>query len=115
DQGFQFEVAISNAILGGLVSGFETYCKYRFLELEGEGVNFDVKGLVDVARFKKVEKEGVIKEFLASDTLQRRGLLHRIIEVERRVNFQNFSDAKRAFKRSFGVDFNSLGFTETQL
>lgn len=113
EDGYLFDVALSNAILGGLVTGFETYCKYRFLELFGEGVTFDASAFAKVA-VRKEDRPG----FLAAANkraLHTYAVLHELIEAKRKVNFQDFSFARRVFKKAYGIDFSSSGFSHAEL
>jgi hypothetical protein len=45
-KGYMFEVVQCNSVLTGLVTGFEWYCKKRFVELEGEGIMPDLTGMM---------------------------------------------------------------------
>ncbi len=46
DGGYVYEVVICNVVISTLVTGFETYCNTRFIELEREGANPNTDNLV---------------------------------------------------------------------
>lgn len=114
EEGFTFDVAASNAVLTGLITGFETYCKYRFVELQAEGVSFDADGLARVA-LKSGDRPTFVSEFNSAKAGKRAELLRALIIEGQAINFQNFKDAKQAFARTFGMKFDDIGLSEQQL
>lgn len=109
---FLLEVALSNAALTMLTTGFETYLEHRFLELEREGV--------------AANHLAIAQEFLSrreQEALRDRGLTDLEIEARddnisllellaRRINFQNYEKAKRAYNRGFGLRFGEVATSQ---
>ena len=44
DDGYMVEVALAQAALSAMVTGLETYCQTRFVELDGEGIPINAQG-----------------------------------------------------------------------
>lgn len=105
DDGYMFEVVCSNAALGMVVTGFETYCEKRFVEVESEGVPPDAPAFV--SRFGTAEERAKLKEgFLPTSIADAIATSTPIAPLmARRVNFQNYEDCKRAFNKAYGVRF----------
>jgi hypothetical protein len=114
EEGYTFDVAVSNAILTGLITGFETYCKYRIIELQAEGVSFNVEGLAMVA-LKSSERSAFVTEFNSAAPGRKSELLRSLIVENRTINFQNFKDAIQAFTRTFGIKVGDIGLSEDEL
>ena len=84
DQGYIFEVIKANFTLVMLVTGFETYCKTRFQEVELEGKEIN---------WKKLDKKGFSKEEILNPTAN---------------YFQNFDTAKNIFKLGLEIKFGDI-------
>jgi hypothetical protein len=93
-EGFMYEVVTCNAALSMLVTGLETYCQERFIELEGEGL--PVESVEFLKRFGLPHERAEIKAGQEADV---RGAA----QLAQRVNFQNFDDIKRAFAKAYGL------------
>jgi hypothetical protein len=114
DAGYLYEVVIANAILSTLVTGFEGYCKQRFVELESEGLPADFASLV--SKFLTKEERD---RFANGEELE----LQRIAALSGapvqqvladRINFQDFDKANRAFNRGYGIRFGELAAVSSQ-
>ena len=96
-----------------LVTGYEAYCKARFLELEEEGIVPDFDSLI--ARFtSEEERQRGIPELYAAEA-QERGIspTRRVVESGR-IDFQNFQRCNRAYSKAYGLNFGTqLGIQNT--
>lgn len=61
DEGYIFEVLICNLVIATLVTGFETYCKTRFIELEKEGIKPNLENLISMVFSQRELDIGVLK------------------------------------------------------
>ncbi len=102
-EGYIFENVTTNMAIVMLVTGFETYCKKRFLELESEGI--------------KPDQDSLFREFLSSRERERSlecigvrrrcgGIspIHKLVS-DRRIDFGNWEDCKRAYNKGYGIKF----------
>ena len=105
DRGFMFEVVQTNSVLSMLVTGFETYCQTRFLEIEREGVaaNFDALAACFSHVVRHLGGADAIRAEAAEEELTPSALL------AKQINFQNYEKAKRTFREGFAVRFDQLG------
>lgn len=106
--GYLYEVIVANIGISMLVTGFETYCKARFVELEAEGIIPDSDGLTEL-----MKKEGRMSlKSVNSDQEITRGqgvsVLRKWIIEDRRINFQNFSVCENAYKKVYDIDFTLI-------
>ncbi|WP_318413005.1 hypothetical protein [Photobacterium leiognathi] len=83
------ENVIVNLSISMIITGFETYCKKRFLEIEGEGKNPNLKSLV-----KQFSPKNEDVSFTDLAML--------------RINFQDFDKCKMAFNKAYGIKFGEL-------
>lgn len=105
---FQVQTVITNLTLTVLVTGFEAYCKTRFLELEKEGIPPDAEAVI--RRFvPEKEREAGIQEILGLEAKEAGLSLLELIVRRGFINFQNFGDCKRAFNKAYSLKFGSLG------
>lgn len=114
EKGHIFDVVVSNLTLSILVTGFEAYCKTRFLELEQEGIKPDMAVLV--SRFFSQEERDVGEpDVIASEAEANHvSFLQKIIE-KRRINFQNYEECKRAYNKAYGLKFGEIGIASNDL
>ncbi|MBI3159180.1 MAG: hypothetical protein HYZ26_06245 [Chloroflexi bacterium] len=94
-EGFMFEALQSNLIVGILTTGFEVYCKRRFIELEGEGISPNLPALIKMLPKSRVGYAHNIRssaEFVAASG----------------INFQNWDISKEAFNKGYGIVFGQL-------
>ncbi|MCO8127631.1 hypothetical protein NHL50_10475 [Acidimicrobiia bacterium EGI L10123] len=112
--GYLLEVVAANAVLGMLVTGFETYTSGRFVELDDEGVPLDFGSVA--AAFLSAEERSRMKAgnrtALEEDAIRRR--ISRSAALADRINFQNYANAKKAFNRGYGLRFGDLTNTTSQ-
>lgn len=95
DLGFMFEVVRTNLTVVILATGFESYAKTRFCELEGEGIR---PAMTELARrFSWSEAMLSAGEFVG----------------ERRVDFGNWDVCKDAFRLGYGIRFGDVVASQT--
>lgn len=108
------DVLVSNVALTFLVTGFETYCKKRFREIDGEGVAPDYEALVRA--FSSAEERHSLDAGRTPAILQPEADLTPLPELINRVNFQNYKRAKTAWRRGYGIRFGvDLGMSSAAL
>lgn len=107
DGDFQYEVAVSNLSFVLLVTGFETYCRTRFLELPKEGLEPDYDRLAqEFLRVYQRDSDGGWTQFESDAAEQGVLLAEAFAEL---INFQNWERAKAAYSRGHGLLFGHLG------
>lgn len=102
----RYESVAVNMVIVMLVTGYESYCKSRFLELEEEGIKVHFDSL-SRAFLSKTERENNIV-----DTIKEDARLEGITPTQKfiaqgRVDFQNYKRSKAAFKKAFGISFSN--------
>ena len=114
EEGFIYEVAISNVILSVLVTGFETYTKTRFLELEKEGISPDNELLIEKFTSKR-EREANYFQILREEAKEKdKTVLKHIVDKDI-INFQNYSNCKKAYNKAYNLKFGEIGVDSTAL
>lgn len=103
-EGYIFEVISTNMTIVMLVTGFEIYCKRRFLELEGEGISPDFNNLAkkffSSGERERGEIEAIIQEAHAESISATRKIVN-----QGRIDFQNYERCKLAFNKGYGIRF----------
>ena len=104
-EGFLYEVVVTNVSISMLVTGYEAYYRSRFLELEAECLPPNFDALVD--KFLSREEREASQKKLIEDEATRVGIspIRLLIEVRRRINFQNYKESRIAFARGYGIRF----------
>jgi len=113
-EGYIFEAVVTNLSLAILVTGFETYSKKRFLELEQEGLAPNTSSVID-AFYAKQEREAGIATVLESEAEDAGTTVLQHVVSRGTINFQNYSNCKRAFNKAYGIKFGSLGLSSDTL
>lgn len=102
--GYLFEAVCTNLTIVMLVTGFETYCKCRFLELEDEGVPAYFDGLVrkflSRAEHERGESLAIVQDASVDSVSPTRKLID-----QNRIDFQNYDRCKTAFNKGYGIKF----------
>jgi len=107
DVGYVYEIVISNLTLSTLVTGFETYCKTRFVELETEGITPNTTDLSN-RFFTSWERDADGPMKLAADaSTEGKTFLEKLAQTK--INFQNYDDCKRAYNLAYGIKFGEMG------
>ncbi|AEG15858.1 hypothetical protein Desku_2322 [Desulfofundulus kuznetsovii DSM 6115] len=107
EDGYAFEVILSNFIIVALVTGFETYCRTRFLELESEGVTPDLEAMM-AAFCSRLTLEDLKREAASEN----RTVLQKMAEW---INFQNYGQVKKAYRKAYGIRFGEIGVSSSEL
>jgi len=114
-QGYIFEVICTNLTIVMLVTGFETYCKRRFVELEQEGISPDVDALLDKFLSNK-EKERGEAELIKVDAQTASVSPVQLLIDRGKIDFQNYDRCKLAYNRAYGIKFGEMkGITSALL
>lgn len=113
DDGYIFETIISNLSIVTLVTGFEVYCKTRFIELEQEGIKPNIEALV-TSCFSKEEIEKQLSENLRDKAANENKTFLEII-AEEKINFQNYKENKKAYNKAYNIKFSEIGITSEEL
>lgn len=109
DEGYIFDNIMRNSIVTKLVTGFEVYCKTRFVELEQEGISPNISALAKAIRFSSESDQTFIGESENIARAQNMSILDLWINEQRRINFQNFAKVSNAFNRAYDLKFSSMG------
>jgi len=111
----RFNTVVANMALVMMVTGFESYCKRRFLEMEGEGIKPDFETLIENFS-SKIERENQIKELIIEESIDKKVSPTNIIINQKRIDFQNYSRCKTAFKKGYNISFSEdLGLKNTEI
>jgi hypothetical protein len=109
DEGHIFDVIVTNLTIVTLVTGFETYCKRRFIELEKEGITPDTESLVERLNYK-IDNYSVILSKAQAET---KTVLQYLSENV--INFQSYEECKRAYNKAYGLKFGNIGVSPDNL
>lgn len=103
-EGHIFENIVSCVSLGVLCTGFETYCRRRFLEIVGECIEPNYSEL-EKKFFSQGEREnGLINQFAQQAKQKGHSLAHELVE-RRRIDFGNYNNCKDAYSKGYGISF----------
>lgn len=115
DEGYVYDVMISNLTISLLVTGFETYTKKRIVEMEGEGIAPDIDSFLNKF-LSKTEKDSDQAEIYKKDAEKLgRTLLEYMVAEKGVVNFQNYDRCKCAFAKLFKIRFDGIGIPSDDL
>ena len=113
-EGYIYEVVTTNLILSMLVTGFESYTKKRFLELEREGITPNIDLLLNNFLSNR-EREKGLYDTLREEAKDNNMSLMDYIVNKNRINFQDFQRCKTAFNKAYGIKFGEIGIEEKTL
>jgi len=104
----------TNLSIAMLVTGFEAYCKRRFLELEDEGVPADFDGLA--RKFlSKPERERGVQLAIVQEASRHAVSPARELLDQNRIDFQKYDRCKMAFNKGYGIKFGRIGVSNKLL
>lgn len=106
EKGYIHECVVTNLSLSTMVTGFESYLKKRFLELEDEGISPNIDALLGSFLSSK-EKDNDSKNVIIDEAINSNVSILKHFVQKRRINFQNFDDIKEAFKKTYGLTLRS--------
>lgn len=104
DSDYIYECICANLAIVMTVTGFETYCKSRFLELETEGINPDFEQLTNRFLSGKEQEKG-LKEIIIQEAAENDLSPTKRLIMQRKIDFQNFDQCKRAYNKGYGIKF----------
>ena len=105
-EGFQYEIVQTNLVISMLVTGFETYTKGRFKEIEAEGVVPNDDALIDETCSKREREKGIQALLLRDAEEEGKSLLAHV--ADSKINFQNFDRCKSAYNKAYGIRFGEI-------
>lgn len=107
EEGFMFEVAITNLILVLLVTGFESYAKKRFLEIEQEGITPNIDALIN-SIFSRRERDADIGTRLATEANEGHVSILELIIGKGSINFQDYEKCKLVYNKTYQIKFGEI-------
>lgn len=102
EEGYIHECVVTNLSLSIMVTGFESYLKKRFLELEDAGIQPNIEALLD-SFLSGEEKKKEIDRLIINEAKNTNITTLKYIVKKRKINFQNFDDIKKAFNSGYGL------------
>jgi hypothetical protein len=117
-EGYMYEVVTANLSISVLVTGYETYCKRRFLELEEEGLepNLDALFSMCLTREEKSRRERREPLEVEQQAEAEGATVTKYLVESRRLDFQDFARCKKAYNKAYGITFGTaLGLTSQEL
>lgn len=105
-----YQGVVSNVSIVMLVTGFEAYTKRRFLEIEDEGINPRINKVIQTF----LRDPDFIQEIKNQASEQSLSML-RVIVSRKKVNFQSFDDAKKAYNKAYSIQFGNLGISSDDI
>jgi hypothetical protein len=117
DKGYLFEVTRANSVLVALATGFETYCSKRFIEIEQEGSKPDLVKLATKFGWSRRGEsiELALQQIGEAARTRSVSVIEQIINIEKRINFQNFDNANSAYAKTYGIKFGEIGITGNEI
>lgn len=112
--GFIFESICTNLSIVILITGFESYCKRRFLELESEGISCNFDGLIQ--KFIPNDQQKNVKKLIEERTIRNKITPARQMINQGVINFQCYENCKDAFRIGYEIKFaEDLGITSDEI
>lgn len=108
----QLTIILANQILAILVTGYETYCEKRFIELIVAGRPLDYARLN--RKLVREAKQGAYAGIELAELPHTHAFAKAIIK-RYRINFQDYENGKRAYTAAFGLRFGALGLPNQTL
>lgn len=102
-KGYIFEAIVANMIIVILSTGFEVYCKKRFCELIGEGINPNNDEL-EKNFFSNQDIEAGLNERFKQEAKEK-GVSFAEFLVEKRIDFGNWNRCKTAYNKGYSIRF----------
>lgn len=109
------EAVMSCMALTAVVTAWEVYARYRFLEIESEGVAPDVGSLLDEFTSEREKDSGVVEQIVAVATEQRLSVARVLVEQRRSIDFQSYERLKDAYRAGYGVKLGKIGILSSVL
>lgn len=109
--GYIHECVLTNLSLSVMVTGFESYLKKRFLELEEEGIEAKIEDLMDSILSSR-EREMNISKLLIEEAKEKNISTLKHIVLKKRINFQNLNDIKKAYEKAYNFTLISANIDD---
>lgn len=103
---YLYEELQSNLAITAIVTGFENYCKQRFIELYEEGVKVNLELLL--TKMVSYEERERFRTLLNNKETDNNSVFY---EIFQRINFQNLKKCNEAFKYGYNIKFFELSFS----
>lgn len=103
-KGHVYDIIVANTIISILCTGFEVFCKRRFVELVLEGVKPDYDKL-EKRIFTTGEREKRLIKIMRKEAKDQEISLIEYIVNRRRIDFGNWDECKQAYNRAYGIRF----------
>lgn len=100
------EIIIVNLSILSLVSGFESYLKKRFLELEKEGIEINYEKIYSFI-LTKDEKDNM-NEIITEASKNNISELEFLINEKGKINFQIYDNVKKTFSKAYNIKISDL-------
>ncbi len=113
-EGKRYEVAVSNMSIVMLVTGFESYAKKRFTEIEDEGIIPHEDKIIKKFYSSRQKTDEQIKEKKLEASRKSISLVQLMV-LDRNINFQEFDKCKQAFNLAYDIQFYHLGMKDSSL
>lgn len=110
----QYEFITTNLTIVILVTGFENYCKVRFMELERDKAKFEYDAILKECLTKKDFEIGYPKMIEERANENKITKIQQLIK-ENRLRFQDYKQCRRMFEKGFGIKFDELGIVGTDI
>lgn len=105
---------LGNQSLSMLVTGFETYCKKRFVEVIGEGRKSDYAKLATKV-FSAEERNAQYPQLIEQEAITRTISPIELVVSRGRINFQAYDRCKTAYSAAYAIQFGDMGLPNGDL
>jgi hypothetical protein len=103
EDGSIFENICTNLAIVILITGFESYCKSRFKEIENEGTKSNFESLINEftpKEYRTLEQNSILKKSKENSITPTQQFV-----IEGKINFQDYESCKNAYKKAFNIKF----------
>lgn len=114
NEGFIYEVVVANLTLSMLATGFETYNKTRFVEIQHEGMEANEGALIRSFLSLRDRTEESLR-FLYGEAHEAGYSVAELLVKRRKINFQNYKECKLAYNKAYGIKFGDLNLADGRL
>jgi len=105
---YKQKLVLNNLIISTVVTGYEAYCKRRFLEMEDEMWAPNNEALINEICGRKEKENNIQNKLEKMAVTSNHSLLKEIVEAKN-LNFQNLKKSKTYFKKTYGLIFDEIG------
>lgn len=111
---YLLKILLANQALSMLVTGYETYCEDRFVEMAQEGRLADFNKLAAKFLNRPDRERGIAVQIIQQASREGASPVVEFVRQDR-INFQNFGKAKTAYAAAYGVRFGEIGVANSVL